>query len=105
MEEKSLKRVYAGYYTRWDKKRIYVVRVVKDIDTGEEIVICKDASFSKKGNEDYYTITKASFCEQVEVDGVMNVPEEKIFPALSELKELGFLSVEEHDGVFQLNIM
>ena len=48
MEEKSLKRVYAGYYTRWDKKRIYVVRVVKDIDTGEEIVICKDASFSKK---------------------------------------------------------
>ena len=39
MEEKSLKRVYAGYYTRWDKKRIYVVRVVKDIDTGEKIVI------------------------------------------------------------------
>ena len=36
---------------------------------------------------------------------LMNVPEEKIFPALCELKELGFLSVEEHDGVFQLNIM
>ena len=36
---------------------------------------------------------------------LLNVPEEKIFPALSELKELGFLSVEEHDGVFQLNIM
>ena len=71
MEEKSLKRVYAGYYTRWDKKRIYVVRVVKDIDTGEEIVICKDASFSKKDNEDYYTITKASFCEQIEIDGVL----------------------------------
>ena len=71
MKEKSLKRVYAGYYTRWDKKRIYVVRVVKDIDTGEEIVICKDASFSKKDNEDYYTITKASFCEQVEVDGIL----------------------------------
>lgn len=50
MEEKALKRVYAGYYTRWDKKRIYVVRVVKDIDTGEETVICKDASFSKKDN-------------------------------------------------------
>ena len=71
MEEKFLKRVYAGYYTRWDKKRIYVVRVVKDMDTGEEIVICKDASFSKKGNENYYTITKASFCGQVEADGVL----------------------------------
>ena len=71
MEGKSLKRVYAGYYTRGDKKRIYVVRVVKDIDTGEEIVICKDASFSKKGNKDYYTIRKASFCERVEVDGVI----------------------------------
>ncbi|MDO5325920.1 MAG: hypothetical protein Q4G00_04265 [Clostridia bacterium] len=71
MEENALKRVYAGYYTRWDKKRIYVVRVVKDIDTGEEIVICKDASFSKKDNEDYYTITKASFCEQVEADGIL----------------------------------
>ena len=47
MEENALKRVYAGYYTRWDKKRIYVVRVVKDIDTDEEIVICKDASFRK----------------------------------------------------------
>ena len=66
-----MKRVYAGYYTRWDKKRIYVVRVVKDIDTGEDIVICKDASFRKKDNEGYYTITKASFCEQMEVDGVL----------------------------------
>ena len=36
---------------------------------------------------------------------LLNVPEEKIFPVLSELKELGFLSVEEHDGIFQLNIM
>lgn len=66
-----MKRVYAGYYTRWDKKRVYVVRVVKDIDTGEDIVICKDASFSKKDNEGYYTITKASFCEQVEMDGIL----------------------------------
>ena len=36
---------------------------------------------------------------------LLNVSEEKILPALSELKELGFLSVEEHDGVYQLNIM
>ena len=36
---------------------------------------------------------------------LLNVPEGKIFSALSELKELGFLSVEEHDGIFQPNIM
>lgn len=36
---------------------------------------------------------------------LLNVPGERIVPALSELKKLGFLSVEEHDGVYQLNIM
>lgn len=36
---------------------------------------------------------------------LLNVPEEKIFPALSELKERGFLSAEDHNGVFLLNIM
>ena len=35
---------------------------------------------------------------------LLNVPEEKILPALSELKELGFLSVEERGGIFQLNL-
>ena len=30
----AVKRVFAGYYKRYDGKRIYVVRVVKDIDTG-----------------------------------------------------------------------
>ena len=95
MEEKTLKRVCAGYYTRWDKKRIYVVSVVKDIDTGEEIVICKDASFSKKGNEDYYTITKASFCEQVEVDGVLQ--NKYIRQTREEIDRYMILEVEE-DG-------
>lgn len=71
MAAKSEKRVFAGCYTRYDGKRIYVVRVVQDIDTGAEIVICKDASFQKEGNENYYTISKASFCQQVEVDGAL----------------------------------
>ena len=67
----AVKRVFAGYYKRYDGKRIYVVRVVKDIDTGEAVVICKDASFSKEDNEHYYLIRYTSFCEQVEVDGVL----------------------------------
>ena len=65
------KRVFAGFYTRYDGKPIFVVRVLKDIDTGESIVVCKDASFAKEDNEHYYLIRYTSFCEQVEVDGVL----------------------------------
>ena len=43
----ALKRVFSGFYTRYDGKPIFVVRMLKDIDTGESIVVCKDASFSK----------------------------------------------------------
>ena len=67
----ALKRVFAGFYTRYDGKPIFVIRVLKDIDTGESIVVCKDASFSKEDNEHYYLIRYTSFCEQVEVDGVL----------------------------------
>lgn len=67
----AVKRVFAGYYKRYDGKRIYVVRVVKDIDTSEAVVICKDASFIREGNEEYYTIRLESFCEQVNVDGIL----------------------------------
>ena len=67
----ALKRVFAGFYTRYDGKPIFVVRVLKDIDTGESIVVCKDASFAKEDNEHYYLIRYTSFCEQVEVDGVL----------------------------------
>ena len=67
----ELKRVFAGFYTRYDGEPIFVVRVLKDIDTGESIVVCKDASFAKEDNEHYYLIRYTSFCEQVEVDGVL----------------------------------
>lgn len=63
------RRVFAGYYKRYDGKPIFVVRVLKDIDTGEAIVVCKDASFSREDNKHYYLIRYTSFCEKVEVDG------------------------------------
>ena len=59
----ALKRVFSGFYTRYDGKPIFVVRVLKDIDTDESIVVCKDASFSKEDNEHYYLIRYPSFCE------------------------------------------
>ena len=69
MAEKKSRRVYAGYYNRYDGKLIYVARVVTDIDTGEEIVICQYANYSDTG--EYYTITKESFCERIERNGEM----------------------------------
>lgn len=63
------RRVFAGYYKRYDGKLIFVVRVLKDIDTSESIVVCKDASFSREDNEHYYLIRYVSFCEKLEVDG------------------------------------
>ena len=59
----ALKRVFAGFYTRYDGKPIFVVRVLKDIDTDESIVVCKDVSFAKEDNEHYYLIRYTSFCE------------------------------------------
>ena len=35
---------------------------------------------------------------------LLNVPDEKIVPMLSELSEIGFLTIEERDGIFQLNL-
>lgn len=69
MAEKKSRRIYAGYYNRYDGKLIYVVKVVKNIDTGEKIVICQYANHSDTG--EYYTITRQSFCEQIEWNGQM----------------------------------
>lgn len=61
-----MKRVFAGFYKRYDDKPIYVVDVIKDIDTGEGIVICKNDSYT---DNSYYAITKQSFCESATVNG------------------------------------
>lgn len=61
-----MKRVFAGFYKRYDGTPIYVVDVLKDIDTGEEIVVCKYDLYS---NDGYYVITKQSFCEDIVIKG------------------------------------
>jgi len=35
---------------------------------------------------------------------LLNVPDERIVPALSELSKIGFLTIEECDGIFHLNL-
>ena len=62
------RRIYAGYYRRYDGKVIYVVTMAKDADSDEDVVIWTPTVFSEKRT--YYTMSKQSFCENVSVDGV-----------------------------------
>ena len=41
------RRIYAGYYRRYDGKMIYVVTMAKDANTDEEVVIWTQPSFRK----------------------------------------------------------
>jgi len=61
------KRVYAGYYKRYDGKLVYVISTAKDADTDEDVVIFTPYSLTKK--KGYYTISKRSFCENVIIKG------------------------------------
>lgn len=75
------KRVFAGYYKRYDGKSVYVVDIIKDIDTGAEIVICRNDTHT---DSSYYAISKESFCQAIEIAGEQvpkykrNVNREKI---------------------------
>ena len=47
------KRVYAGYYQRYDGQIIYVVMVIKDADTGADMVLegekkCTNVEFQRR---------------------------------------------------------
>ena len=41
------RRIYAGYYQRYDGKLIYVVSMAKDADSGEDIVIWTPFTYSE----------------------------------------------------------
>lgn len=61
------RRIYAGHYKRYDGKVIYVVTTAKDADTGEETVIWTPSLYANA--RQYFTMSKRSFCGDVEVDG------------------------------------
>ncbi len=61
------KRIYAGYYKRYDGKVIYVVTTARDADTGEETVIWTPSLYADTRR--YFTMSKKSFCGYVEADG------------------------------------
>ena len=47
----ALKRAFAGFYKRYDGKPIFAARVLRDIDTGEPVVVCKNAGFAREAAE------------------------------------------------------
>ena len=63
MPNKS-RRIYTGLYRRFDGSEVQVILVTKDADTGEQILVCKKRFHGK--SEDFFTMTKVSFCEMVE---------------------------------------
>ncbi|MBQ3527982.1 MAG: hypothetical protein IJA52_05470 [Clostridia bacterium] len=66
MGKQHNRRIFAGFYKRYDGKCIYVVAVVPDVDTGSQVVIFHEGIDACECK--YYSMTKQSFCEMVEVD-------------------------------------
>ncbi|MGN1053302.1 MAG: hypothetical protein ACI4SH_07955 [Candidatus Scatosoma sp.] len=63
------RRIFAGYYKRLtDGLRFYVVDVVKDLETEQEVVICKKVSRKEYGT--YFTLTREAFCAKILYEGV-----------------------------------
>ena len=67
MGKQHNRRIFAGFYKRYDNKYIYVVAVVPDVDSGSQVVIFHEGIDACECK--YYSMTKQSFCEMVEVDG------------------------------------
>jgi len=73
--------VRPGPYLRYDGVQVDVLYVTKDIDTGKDILVCRD------GERHIYTITVQSFLARTEWQGrfvtkykAMRVPEEETLP-------------------------
>ena len=60
------RRIFAGYYKRYDGMSFYVIDVVKDLETGGDVVICKKETYTR---DEYFTLTREAFCQKVECNG------------------------------------
>ena len=67
MKKQHNRRIFAGFYKRYDGQMVYVVTVAKDANTSEPMVIFHYVTY--KEDTEYFTMTKTSFCEMVEIDG------------------------------------
>lgn len=65
---KKQRRIFAGYYNRYDGFPFIVVDVIPNLETGKETVICRGESRKLKDNP-YFVLTREEFCAEIEVDG------------------------------------
>ncbi len=91
---KKPRRIFAGYYKRYDGMSFYVIDVVKDLETGDDVVICKKESYR---HEDYFTLTRGAFCAKIDYNGKkikkyfrVNKREKISEEKLSQIKEDGY---------------
>lgn len=90
----SGRRIYAGYYRRYDGKVVYVISLAIDADTGEEMVIWTTYPFVAVPR--YYTSSKKSFCAFIEVNGERKAKYKRLLnmkisgEAIERLEEEGF---------------
>lgn len=67
MTETQDKRIFAGYYQRYDGQIIYVVMTLKDADTKKDMVVFQPYHLGSHGK--HTVMSKESFCEMLEIDG------------------------------------
>ncbi len=60
------RRIFAGYYKRYDGMPFYVVDVVRDLETKREVVICMH---DDEKSSAYFTLTMEAFCSKVDYNG------------------------------------
>ena len=70
MSEKEIpkkRRIFAGYYKRYDGGlHFYVIRVVPDLITGEDVILCRKDSFN---DFSYFVLSRKEFDSKVDCGG------------------------------------
>lgn len=78
-----MKNIWKGCYLRYDGQLVYVAGIVENVDTGEQLVVCR---YNAPKTQHYYVIGKDSFLEAVEAAG-KKIPKYRRFSASRALSE------------------
>lgn len=62
----TMKNIWNGYYLRSDGRLVYVIDTVRNIDTGEQVVVCR---YGGPKEQHYYVVGKSTFTETLEENG------------------------------------
>ena len=86
-----MKNIWKGCYLRYDGQLVYVVDLIDNIDTGEQLVVCR---YNAPKTQHYYVIGKKSFLETVEVS-------DKRIPKYRRFSPSRALSEEDAERAYQ----